>query len=280
MRLPPPDTLALRAARLNDLLSVRQLDALVVTSLPNVAYLTGFFASAAALIAMRDTLHLVSDARYATALEARSRDFPQVRPVHLPPGASYDQAIVETLQPLRGLRVGFEASHLTVRRFRFLSSHLTAQGWEAPLVETDGVVELLRVKKDGWEVETFRDGAERLSRVAKCILSKALAGKTEADVASEIEAALRHVGFERPSFDTIVASGPNAALPHARAGDRRIEGRRSRRSGFWRDVGRLLHRFDTDGDGRSGWSTRATPDRAGGGGAGRRIRRGRSRPAA
>ena len=223
MRLPPPDTLALRASRLNDLLSVRQLDALVVTSLPNVAYLTGFFASAAALIAMRDTLHLVSDARYATALEARSRDFPQVHPVHLPPGASYDQAIGETLQPLRGLRVGFEASHLTVRRFRFLSSHLTAQGWEAPLVETDGVVELLRVKKDGWEVETFRDAAERLSRVAKCILSKALAGKTEADVASEIEAALRHVGFERPSFDTIVAAGPNAALPHARAGDRRIE---------------------------------------------------------
>jgi len=223
MRPAPPDTLAARARRLADRLSAQQVDALVVTSLPNVAYLTGFFASAAALIATRDELHLLSDARYATALDNRSRDFSLIQPVHLPTGESYDQAIVDALEPLRGLRIGFEAAHLTVRRFRFLTASLTSRGWDAPIQETDGVVEQLRACKDEWEIGTLRDGAERLSTVAKCILSKALAGRTESDVASEIEAALRQVGFERPSFDTIVAAGPNAGLPHARASSRRIE---------------------------------------------------------
>ncbi len=223
MRLAPPDTLAARVRRLTDQLSAQQLDALVITSLPNVAYFTGFFASAAALIAGPEALHLLSDARYATALDSRWRDFPLIQPVHLPTGESYDEAIVDVLEPLRGLRIGFEASNLTVRRFRFLTGSLAARGWDTPIQETDGLVEQMRSCKDEWEIGALRDGAERLSTAAKCILSKALAGRTESDVASEIEAALRHVGFERPSFDTIVAAGPNAALPHARASSRRIE---------------------------------------------------------
>ena len=223
MRLPPAETLAARSDRLAELLSAQQLDALVVTSLPNVAYLTGLFASAAALIATPDALHLVSDTRYATILDARARDFPLIHPIYLAAGASYDEALVETLQNFRGLRIGFEAAHLTVRRHRFMTDRLASRGWDSLPLETDGVVEHLRVRKDHWEVDRLRAGADRLSSVAKCILSKALAGKTESEVASEIEVGLRQVGFERPSFDTIVAAGPNAALPHARAGSRRIE---------------------------------------------------------
>jgi Xaa-Pro aminopeptidase len=102
-------------------------------------------------------------------------------------------------------------------------ANLAAAGWDDPLRETDGLVEGLRAQKDGWEIGRLRDAAERLSSVAKCILSKALAGLTEADIAAGIETSLRQAGFERPAFDTIVAAGPNAALPHARAGARRIE---------------------------------------------------------
>jgi Xaa-Pro aminopeptidase len=68
----------------------------------------------------------------------------------------------------------------------------------------------------------LRDAAGRLSDVAKCILPKALAGRTEREVAGELEAEMRRVGFDRPAFDTIVASGPNAAMPHYRSGDRRL----------------------------------------------------------
>jgi Xaa-Pro aminopeptidase len=142
--------------------------------------------------------------------------------VTLAAGVSFDAAIADAVAMLAGPRVGFEARHLTVARHRFLTRTLEQRSGKEELVDTDGLVEELRIAKDVWEIGRLRDGGERLSAVAKCILPKVLAGRTEADVAADIDAALRRNGFERPAFDTIVASGPNAALPHARAGDRRI----------------------------------------------------------
>ena len=223
MRLPPLDNLNARASKLAELLVAENLDALLVTSLPNIAYLTGFFASAAALVVTPATFFLVSDGRYASALTSRRDEWRRLQTVLLAAGQSYDEAIVDALDPLKGLRVGFEASHLTVARHRFLSQALVARGWSNELVGSEGLVERLRVCKDAWEISILRDGGERLSTAAKCILSKALAGRQEFEVALEIEEQIRHVGFERVSFDTIVAAGPNAALPHTRAGRRRIE---------------------------------------------------------
>ena len=223
MRIAPPEILEARRLRLWTLLERQDLDALLVTSLPNVAYLTGFFASAGALIVSPNAMTLVTDGRYVTQIEARVRDWPAIRKIVLAPGESYDQAIVEALEPLRGLRVGFEASHLTVSRHRFIAGTLAERGWKNPMSDTDGLVEGLRVRKDQWEVARLRDGAQRLSSVAKCILSSVLAGRMEGEVAADIEGQLRRAGFERVAFDTIVAAGPNAALPHARASSRRIE---------------------------------------------------------
>jgi Xaa-Pro aminopeptidase len=223
MQIAPPDILAARIAAVRGELSATRLDALVVTSLPNIAYLTGLFASAAALVVEPEQLALIADSRYAESLKDRANECPLIDAIELPPGSSYDQAIVDVLAPLQGARVGFEATHLTVSRHRFLTSTLGRRAWESSLVESDGVIERLRVRKDAWEIARLRDGADRLSTVAKCILPKVLAGRTEAEVAADIERQLRLEGFERPAFDTIVASGPNAALPHARAGSRRIE---------------------------------------------------------
>ena len=66
------------------------------------------------------------------------------------------------------------------------------------------------------------EAGARLSDAAKCIIPKALAGMAEREVAAVIEAQLRRVGFDKPAFDTIVAAGPNSAVPHYRAGDRRL----------------------------------------------------------
>ena len=90
-------------------------------------------------------------------------------------------------------------------------------------VETEGVVEGLRVVKDPWEQGVLRDAGARLSAVAACILPKVSAGQTERQVAWSIEVALHAAGFERPAFETIVASGPLAARPHHRPTDRRLE---------------------------------------------------------
>jgi Xaa-Pro aminopeptidase len=229
MRIAPAEVLASRVERLRASLAARQLDALVVTSLPNIAYLTGFFASAAALVVTRDMLQVIGDGRYATALTERAEAFDAITPIVIEPGASHDEAIVAVLSHLPGVRAGFEAAHLTVHRHRSIEGRLPhaaqpdpSARWLGSLVETDGIVEELRLTKDSWEIGRLREGAGRLSEVAKCILLKALAGRTESDVAGEIEGELRRARFERPAFDTIVASGPNAALPHARASQRQI----------------------------------------------------------
>jgi Xaa-Pro aminopeptidase len=110
--------------------------------------------------------------------------------------------------------------HFTVKRFRELETRLAKLAPTVSLESTEGVVEQLRMLKDEWELGVFSEAGRRLSDAAKCIIPKALAGMKERDVAAIIEAELRRVGFDKPAFDTIVASGPNSAVPHYRAGDR------------------------------------------------------------
>jgi Xaa-Pro aminopeptidase len=222
MRIAPPDILSARLGALRAAMAARGIDAVIVSSLPNIAYLTGFFASAGALVVSGDRVVLIGDSRYGAALAERGRTIPSIQAIELGPGVSFDESVVETVAPLRGLRVGFETSHLTVRRYRYVVAALESTGWSDELVDADGIVDSLRAVKDKWEVGCLREGAGRLSTVAKCILPNVLAGRTEADVAAEIDGALRRAGFERAAFDTIVASGPNGALPHGRAGQRRI----------------------------------------------------------
>jgi Xaa-Pro aminopeptidase len=82
------------------------------------------------------------------------------------------------------------------------------------------VIEAGRVIKDEWEIRQLREAGRRLSAVAIGVLADLAPGQREQDVAQAVEAGLRRSGFSRPAFDTIVASGPRAALPHGRASDR------------------------------------------------------------
>jgi Xaa-Pro aminopeptidase len=128
---------------------------------------------------------------------------------------------VGTLGRLGLPRMGFEAAHLTVSRLRWLEATLRG-GPAVELVPTEGVVESVRITKDAGEQATLREAARRLSAVLQGVMADVRAGLTEVDVALELETGMRRTGFSRPAFDTIVASGPNSALPHARAGDRRL----------------------------------------------------------
>ena len=223
MRVAPADRFHARLTAVNTTLAECHLDALIVTNLSNIAYLSGLFASAAVAVVSSEQVVLIGDGRYADALAARAEACSFLHPRLLPTGESYDQAIVDVVLSMSDARVGVEAPHLSVSRYNFVTAALKAAGWTSSLIPTEGIVEGGRVRKDAWEIQTLRDAAGRLSEVAKCILSNALAGRTESEVAGDIERELRRAGFERPAFDTIVASGPNAARPHARAGQRRIE---------------------------------------------------------
>jgi Xaa-Pro aminopeptidase len=200
------------------------LDALVVTSLPNVQYLTNFTGSSALVVLTAEQLFFLTDFRYLTVLsEARAtpHECPGLELVTVE--GSYDATLAEHLASRPWQRIGFEAAHLTVDRHRWLTATVAANGPKgAELVATDRIVERARVRKDPYEISTLREAARRLSLVAAAVPEEVRRGVTERDVAFAIDRRVRQAGFERPAFDTIVASGPNAALPHARPGERTI----------------------------------------------------------
>ena len=196
------------------------LDALLVTSLSNVAYLSGLFASAGAAVVTRDRFTLITDGRYLGIAKGVLEDMTDVDLVITPASIPFDQALAEALCSIGNGRAGFEAAHFTVKRFKDLQARVTKMAPGVGLEGTEGLVERLRIVKDAWELETFVEAGARLSDAAKCIIPKALAGMKEREMAALIEAELRRVGFDKPAFDTIVASGPNSAVPHYRAGER------------------------------------------------------------
>jgi Xaa-Pro aminopeptidase len=120
------------------------------------------------------------------------------------------------------MRIGFEAAHLTVNRHTWLLDALGRHGSAHQLVATEGIVERARARKDDYEIATLREAARRLSRVAEHVITDVRAGQTERELAMAIDQRIRLAGFSKPAFDTIVAAGPNAAIPHARPGERTL----------------------------------------------------------
>jgi Xaa-Pro aminopeptidase len=222
MQIAPPDLHLARHARLRDDLRGRSLDALVVTSLPNIAYLTGLFASTAVAVVSADRLALIVDGRYLPTARARAQALGDIEVVHVTTGQSQDDCLAAILRTFANGRIGIEAAHMTVKQHAGLHGRLAAATTKIEMVAAEGLVEGLRSVKDAWELATLQDAAGRLSDAAKCIIPNALAGRREREVAGAIEAELRRVGFEKPAFDTIVAAGPNSAVPHYRAGDRQL----------------------------------------------------------
>ena len=135
----------------------------------------------------------------------------------VPVERTYDETLVALLKKLQPKRLGIEGNNLSVNRATQLAKSV---GAATELVPTDGTIEKLRIIKDAHEIEMLRCGGRLLSPVAVDIINDAKPGIKEQELAAKIDWRIKSAGFERCSFETIVASGPNAALPHAHAGDR------------------------------------------------------------
>jgi Xaa-Pro aminopeptidase len=223
MPYAPSASLERRHRTVRQVLASRGLDALVVTSLPNIFYLTNFGGSAAIVVLTADRLHFVTDFRYVTTMQAArgtAAECPGLELVTV--DGSYDATLAGLIASSRWRTIGVEAAHLTLARHDWLKATLAVSSPAAALVATEDIVERARIRKDEYEVETMREAARRLSGVAATVLTLVRRGETERDLALAIDWQIRKAGFERSAFDTIVASGPNAALPHARPGGRTI----------------------------------------------------------
>ena len=205
-----------RRARLAAKLAAADLDAMVVSDLVNVRYLSGFTGSNAALLVFAgDTpAVLVTDSRYLTQAARQAPDLETVIEracgPHLVGRAVADGAG----------RIGFESHVVTVDGFDTLSRRL-AEHPAASLVRAGGAVEGLREVKDAGEVALLRQAcAAADTALAELVENGGLRpGRTERAVARELESLMRDHGADAPSFETIVAAGANSAVPHHRPTD-------------------------------------------------------------
>ena len=238
MRLAPRETLAARHGKLREAVNAADLDSLVVTHLPNVFYLTNFQGTAGVAVVTRERLYLILDFRYSAAASALW-DTPHGCPDAeiVPVDRTYDETLTVLIKKLQLQRLGIEGAYVSVNRAHDLAKSLDAtvqagsglifedRGPNAAarpvsVVATDGLVEQLRIVKDAHEIEMLRRGGELLSSVAVDVLGEIKAGMKEQEFAARIDWRIKNAGFERCSFETIVASGPNAAQPHAHASER------------------------------------------------------------
>ena len=204
------------------------LDGFVITHLPNLRYVTGFSGTAGAAVVTPGRCTLMVDFRYATTAREVLAGHPDGLVDLVLVDRAYDDTFTDLLRRPEASRIGIEGSSMTVSRFERLSTALArpesrGMSGAVTLVATDRVVERRRAVKDPFEIDTLREAARRLSHVAREVPAFLREGRSEQAVAAEIDAAIRDAGFERPAFDTIVASGVNSARPHARPGPRSLE---------------------------------------------------------
>jgi len=228
-----------RRKRAGALLSEHKLDALLVTNLHNVRYLSGFTGSNAQILLLRDgSARLLTDPRYNT----QSRQETDC-PVEIVKGPLF-KAAAKAIVRARVRRVGFEAASTSWATWKALDSALPAR---TDLRATDGLVEGLRQIKDAEEIELIRTSCVLNSQALEKALARFRPGILETELAAEIDYASRGAGASGPAFDTIVAGGPHAALPHAQPRAKAIQkgilliDMGAFRSGYASDMTRTVH---------------------------------------
>jgi Xaa-Pro aminopeptidase len=200
-----PQIHAARRARVQEQIVTLGADAALITSRPNVRYLTGMVSSNAALLLPADGPGvLATDSRYA---EAAVRDCPDLDLVV----ERFIEPALASLAAARGLRtVAFEAQDMTVERYQQLS---VLDGGPA-LVPLGRIVEQLRMVKDETEIALLARACAITGEAFAAVLPDIAPGRTERELAVLLERAMIDLGAEAVAFDTIVASGPNGAIPH------------------------------------------------------------------
>jgi Xaa-Pro aminopeptidase len=207
----PADRRGDRQAALRRRVHAQDLDGILVTHAPNIRYLSGFTGSAGLLLLTSDHTTLVTDFRYAEQAPLETHGAAEV----VVEQRNVWDRMVKLLSRGPRLRFAFERDRLTVRDAERLAGLPGAEP-----VPSSELVEGLRIVKDAGEVAAITAAAELAQAALAELLPSLKPGETEREIAARLEAALRRRGSEWHPFQTIVASGPRSALPHARAGER------------------------------------------------------------
>jgi Xaa-Pro aminopeptidase len=214
----PAMEMAGRVERLRVGFDAAGVDALLVTKLVNIRYLTGFTGSAGLVLILPDDLLLLTDGRY------RDQSAEQLAAAGVGARVEITQTeqrpiLAAAVADMTGSRLGLEADDVT-----WAQQRLFADSWfpDTDLVPTSGLVEALRLVKDVGEVARIEAAAAVADAALANVRHRLEAGLTEQEFGLELDTEIRRLGATGNSFETIVGSGPNGAKPHHRPSTRRI----------------------------------------------------------
>jgi Xaa-Pro aminopeptidase len=207
------DSRPARLAAVRRALGAQHLDALLITAMPNVRYLTGFTGSSALVVVTHSDVVLITDFRYQTQV---ADEVAGAARIVIEAHAVWAR-LWSVLPEVHGVeRIGFESAHLRHRDFQRLIENGARWQWRPTL----DLVEAFRQSKDADELRHIRLAAEIAGHALGQTLPRLRPGMSELAIAGLLEHALRDAGSEGYPFETIAASGPRSALPHARASAR------------------------------------------------------------
>jgi Xaa-Pro aminopeptidase len=206
----------MRDSRIEKILKIignNALDACVIRSMDNIYYLTGFRGSEGTLVITGGDVLLVTDFRYITHAHEVTKD------VKIVEQRGRQNAISELCDQYGIKKMGFDSVHTTYQMYKRWTD--TIQGVE--FVPLEGEIEEIRKCKEPEEIEAIRKAIDISTNAFVEVFERIRPGKSEKEIAGDLDFTMRRMGADSPSFDTIVASGPRAALPHAVPTDREIK---------------------------------------------------------
>jgi Xaa-Pro aminopeptidase len=206
-----------RLSHLRGRLAEKGVDAVLITQAENRRYLSGFHGTAGVLLITAGASVLATDFRYTEQAAAQAPDFEILRT-----SSNLADWFPGLVAELGVKKLGFEASDVTFDHHRRLVKALKREEKSVRLVPLTGLVEPLRAVKNQGEIELIERAVAVSDAAFNAIEPVIRPGMTEKQVAWELEKSLREHGSEPLPFEIIVASGPNAALPHHHPSDRAI----------------------------------------------------------
>ena len=206
-----------RLNRLRSTLSEKELDAILISTPENRQYLSGFVGTAGWLLITHESAILATDFRYTEQATNQAPNFEVLQ-------VAGWKWLVEQLEKIGPARVGFESQHVTMAAYRRIVSAIKDMDEDKrpTMVATSNLVENIRAVKDVHELTMLQNVIDISDKAMETVIPTLQAGQTEREIAWMMEKAMREFGADSLSFDTIVAGGPNGAMPHHRAGDRPV----------------------------------------------------------